>query len=94
MPNHIHAIFIVENTNRQEQSPCPTIMDIVCAYKSITTKLCNKNYGVNGSTIWQKSFHDHIIRNEVEYLKIWEYIDTNPLKWEDDCYYTLDNTPE
>ena len=91
MPNHIHAIFIVENTNRQEQSPCPTIMDIVCAYKSITTKLCNKNYGVNGSTIWQTRFHDHIIRNEAEYLKIREYIDTNLIKWQDDCYYELDD---
>ena len=40
-----------------------------------------------GFSLWQKLFHDHIIRNEEEYRKIWEYIDTNPLKWEDDCYF-------
>ena len=30
----------------------------------------------------KKSFHDHIIRNEKAYLKIYEYIENNPLKWE------------
>ncbi|NMB27981.1 MAG: transposase, partial [Tissierellia bacterium] len=33
------------------------------------------------------SFYDHIIRNEQEYQEIWNYIETNPLKWEDDKYY-------
>ena len=40
-----------------------------------------------GTSIWQKSFHDHIIRNEREYEKIWNYIDGNPLCWEKDCLY-------
>jgi hypothetical protein len=40
-----------------------------------------------GFPIWQKLFHDHIIRNEKEYKNIWEYIDTNQLKWQEDCYY-------
>ena len=38
--------------------------------------------------IWQRSFHDHIIRGENDHKKIWEYIDTNPQKWEEDCFYT------
>lgn len=37
--------------------------------------------------LWQKSFHDHIIRGEIDYQKIWDYIDTNSLKWENDCFY-------
>ena len=37
--------------------------------------------------IWQRSFHDHIIRGEEDYLKIWNYIDTNSQKWENDCFY-------
>ena len=77
------------NDLRQEQSPCPTIGDIICAFKSITTKMCNKkDNNTNGRKIWQFRFHDHIIRNEAEYQKIWEYIDTNPLKWQNDCYYS------
>ncbi len=40
-----------------------------------------------GCSIWQKSFYDHIIRNEIEYKEIWQYIDTNPIKWQDDEYF-------
>lgn len=41
-----------------------------------------------GKSIWQRSYHDHIIRGEKDYQKIWEYIETNPLKWELDCFYS------
>ena len=41
----------------------------------------------NGKNIWQRSYCDHIIRNEADYRRIWEYIDTNPAKWREDCYY-------
>ena len=37
--------------------------------------------------VWQKSFYDHIIRNEKEYQEIWKYIDENPVRWSDDEYY-------
>lgn len=37
--------------------------------------------------LWQRSFYDHIIRSEADYLRIWDYIDTNPAKWAEDCYY-------
>lgn len=40
-----------------------------------------------GKTAWQRGYHDHIIRSEADYLRIWDYIDTNPAKWREDCYY-------
>ncbi len=85
MPNHIHAIIIIENKTAGA-SPCPTLSDVVCAFKSLTTRKCyliNKN-----EKIWQTSFHDHIIRGKEDYLKIWNYIDTNPQKWREDCFCT------
>ncbi|MFI3325044.1 MAG: transposase [Clostridia bacterium] len=78
------------------------ISKIVQIFKSSVTKefrllektytcnqhVCNRYaYNAYPTMVWQKSFHDHIIRNEQEYQKIWEYIDTNPLKWELDCYH-------
>ena len=84
MPNHIHVILITDNT--AGASPCPTISDIVCSFKSLTTRICNKSDNKT-QKIFQTSFHDHIIRGEKDYQKIWEYIDTNPLKWELDCFY-------
>lgn len=84
MPNHIHAIITIENKTAGA-SPCPTLSDVVCTFKSITTRKCHMLDA--NIKIWQTSFHDHIIRDEKDYLKIWNYIDTNPQKWSDDCFY-------
>ena len=62
----------------------PTISRIMQQFKGSISKRV-------GFTIWQKLFNDHIIRNEEEYKKIWEYIDTNPLIWQEDCYYEKEN---
>ena len=32
--------------------------------------------------VWQRSFYDHIVTNKNEYNEIWNYIDTNPIRWE------------
>ena len=78
MPNHIHMLVAIENNTGGDGTP--PLQNIVGAFKSFTT---NKY----GKKLWQRSFHDHIIRNESDYLKIWNYIDTNPAKWTDDCFY-------
>ena len=36
----------------------------------------------------RRFIHDHIIRNEKDFLAVYQYIETNPLKWENDEYYT------
>ena len=35
----------------------------------------------------KKSYHDHVIRDEKDYLKIWEYVAYNHQKWKEDCFY-------
>jgi len=64
-----------------EHRPTSALISIVV---STIKRLTNKKCGLN---LWQKSFHDHIIRNEIEYNEIWKYIDENPIKWELDRYY-------
>ena len=86
MPNHIHIILCVENDGRE--NPSPTIANVVGWLKYNATKQINLIDGNTGNQIFQRSFHDHIIRGENDYLKIWNYIDTNPSKWKDDCFYT------
>jgi len=82
MPNHIHMILHLCETESSD-----SLADILCALKSRTTKLANEMEGRSGRRIWQRSFHDHIIRDERDYLKIWQYIDENPLKWTLDRFY-------
>ena len=86
MPNHIHMIMVLEN---RPQMSSASLSDVLCALKSRTTKLANERDGQPGRLIWQRSFHDHIIRDQADYLKIWQYIDENPLRWEQDCFYRV-----
>ena len=85
MPNHIHMILViqssVEDNGRAMQTVrAPTISTVVNQFKGFVTKQV-------GFSIWQKSFYDHVIRNEDDYLGIWRYIDDNPAKWAEDKYY-------
>ncbi len=57
----------------------PTLSRIIKQFKGSITKQI-------GFSFWQKSFNDRIIRNEKGYQEVWQYIDTNPLKWEEDCF--------
>ena len=82
MPNHIHLLVLL-----QGKGVANTLSDMLCALKSRTTKLTNEMDGQAGRRIWQRSFHDHIIQDEKDYLKIWQYIDENPVRWEQDCFY-------
>lgn len=79
MPNHIHIVIILHNEKGMSKTS-PTISRIVKQFKGSIIKQI-------GLSLWQKSFYEHIIRNQEDYEKICEYISTNPLKWEEDKYY-------
>ena len=79
MPNHVHLMIRIASDSGRPQA-APTLSRIVNQFKGKVSKTI-------GFSIWQKSYHDHIIRSESDYLRIWEYIDTNPAKWREDRYY-------
>jgi REP element-mobilizing transposase RayT len=79
MPNHIHMIVRIQNPHGRAMR-APTISTVVNQMKGTATKRL-------GHSIWQKLFHDHVIRNEDEHRRISQYVDENPAKWEDDCFY-------
>lgn len=83
MPNHVHLLLTVDSCG-SSQAPNPT-NGAVPKFVSLFKRRCNRVWGRN---IWQRSFYDHVVRNEKEYLRIWTYIDTNPAKWQDDRYYS------
>jgi len=82
MPNHVHLLLThyYDDSGRAMLAPTTEISRVIQQFKGAVTKEI-------GASVWQKSFHDRIIRNEKEYLKIYEYIDNNPLKWAEDCFY-------
>ena len=64
------------------RSPSQTIGAIIRGYKSSVTKQL-KLMGYN-DTIWQRNYHEHIMRNEQSYIKISNYIIHNPAHWDKD----------
>ncbi|MBS7364959.1 MAG: hypothetical protein KIH03_14260 [Paludibacteraceae bacterium] len=57
---------------------------VIRGIKSAVTRFANEN---NIPFAWQSRYHDHIVRNQDEMNRIAEYIETNPIRWESDCFY-------
>lgn len=93
MPNHIHMIvFIGGLMDAGRLNPSPTkrvdIPNIIGKFKAgVTRRVGDAFMHPAKGELWQRSYHDHIIRDETDYQKIWLYIDTNPVKWKLDRYY-------
>ena len=99
MPNHIHFMFTKNDSIEKRATvrlanktlgQAPTVGRVVGAYKSIIVgewlKICKQNNEIMGR-LWQRNYYEHIIRDENDYLTKWNYIDTNPERWEEDEYY-------
>lgn len=74
-----------ENQNgRKFQSPSKTLGAIVRGYKSAVTTQINKKQDATGQSVWQRNYHDHIIRDEQSLERIRYYIIHNPAQWQED----------
>ncbi len=89
MPNHIHMIVVItERINPFPTSRKYDIPNIIGKFKAAVTRNVGKAFMPSAKTLlWQTSFYDHIIRDERDYRKIWEYIDENPVRWTCDKFY-------
>ena len=77
LPNHLHILLRLDAA---DEPNAPTISRIVKNMKEHVTR-------VYGKSVWQKGFHDHVIRSELEYQNAWNYVTFNPAKWETDEYF-------
>ena len=80
MPDHIHMIIRLDSGSMWASTPTDIkpqhnrISNIVRSIKILTAKEI-------GEPIFQRSYYDHVIRNQQDYNEIWEYIENNPRKW-------------
>ena len=79
MPNHVHMILSVRKSGEND------VQQVIAQYKSGVSREARKIK--SDLVLWQRSFHDHIIRNQKQFEKIWLYIEANPMRWEEDCFY-------
>ncbi len=98
IPNHFHGLIsIFEKVgdefnssrniiDRADLKPVPTkqhgLSEVIRGFKSFSTRKINKTNNSPGAKLWQRSFYDHIIRNNEDYYHTQMYIESNPLKWE------------
>ena len=73
MPNHVHLLLVIDAFGGRPQV-APTVSRAMKQFKGAVTKRL-------GASVWQKGFHDHVIRSESDYACHLQYIDENPKKW-------------
>ena len=87
MPNHIHLILAVKNEAYQSYvdnginnsiSAIKRSNDMIPHIVSTFKRFCNKEIGEN---IFQRSYYDHVVRNNEDYEEIVRYIIHNPRRW-------------
>ena len=104
MPNHIHFLISIRSSSfgseqdingGASRTPPPTsgvlqvtpANELIPAFVSTVKRFSNAKCEAK---LFQRSYHDHIIRDDADYRRIWKYIDENPLKWALDRYYIPD----
>ena len=78
MPDHVHVIIFL-NEKTGGASPSPTLSDVICTFKSLTSRICKQQFGIE--KIFQRSFSEHIIRDKNDYANHIKYIYENPIQW-------------
>lgn len=80
MPNHMHGIVLLDGTNDESCS----LPQIIRTFKSISARRINKLRNQPGETVWQRGYHEHVVRDEFALDQIRRYIANNPARWQYD----------
>ncbi len=87
MPDHFHGILWINNNIGngykpfREKTSNHGLPEIIRGFKTFSARIINES-NFDDKFQWQKSYYDHVIRNEKSLLMIREYIENNPQKWE------------
>jgi putative transposase len=92
MPNHVHVIIVINQNDKSTTNgqglalslQNKSLSKILNDFKSFSSQEINKLMTDDKKFKWQRSFYDHVIRNERSLQKIREYITNNPINWAHD----------
>jgi REP element-mobilizing transposase RayT len=93
MPNHFHGILVmVRSAGAHTGAPLPSLSTVLQWFKTMTTNaymrgVREQNWESFHGKLWQRSFHDHIIRSEESLNMLRAYTQQNPARWEADEFY-------
>jgi putative transposase len=94
MPNHVHAIVALDiprrgRIPRSSDADAPalgtgrrsSLLSLIGTVKSYAAAAINRDRNTPSARVWQRSFHDHIIRDAADLLAHLRYIERNPQSW-------------
>ena len=67
--------------NRRGKVTSPALGKIMAYFKYQSTKRINQYYNRAPTRIWQRNYHDHVIRDDKDLQRLHQYIQENPMKW-------------
>ena len=103
MPNHIHLLVRIQQraadsrpygegagAGARADDIRERRADNIRPYEDLSTVIGQMKRWASarsGLPLWQRSYYDHIIRGDADYREIWEYIENNPARWCEDCFF-------
>ena len=83
MPNHVHGLIVLHERLRDEpaEGRKHSLSTIVGAFKAAASRHVGAIAGHQGSVLWQRSYHERVVRNDQELGRIRDYIAANPARW-------------
>jgi putative transposase len=85
-PSHGHR---ADTGQPRGVAPTLSLSDVVHRFKSLATArylraVRDEGWPSFAGRLWQRNYHEHIIRNEAEFEAIRQYVADNPSRWDDD----------
>jgi putative transposase len=81
----VRDLSVRDVSMQEEEIKTKSLSSLMGAFKTTSSKIIHLAGFVDFA--WQRSFHDHIIRNEKSYLNISNYIESNPDRWAVDTFF-------
>ena len=92
MPNHVHGIIAIDEPDslackQGNLLAAKSLGAIIGQFKGSVTKRIRSQESFKNLKVWQRNYHDHVVRNEQSLQNIREYVALNPANWADDIYF-------
>ena len=92
MPNHLHGLISIRDAPPRPALTGQTVLrrgprslgSFVAGFKSATTRAIRAALGAPGAVIWQRNYHEHVVRDQAALERVRWYIENNPASWSTD----------
>jgi REP element-mobilizing transposase RayT len=76
MPDHLHLLLVLREGVRVK------VPRVVCRFKGMVTRVARQRGLIGGHGLWQRGYHDRVIRTRDDLHRVRQYIRNNPMAWE------------